>query len=275
VAEHDLIGNYRAALRGRLPGWSHMDDVLDEVEDHLRSTVEQLVRLGNDHETAQRLTLARFGDPSLVAHAYATTRTGGLRMPSRLTRASGYVAIAAAIAWVVAGAFAVIGQTSLITEFSAAKYFVWAALILCAALATVVALFGLLRRAGAAGDWRAWIATALLVIGVLTLGGFAWFWPAGGALLAVAALIVVLRARAAALPMGASSWLLVFAFPAGTALFLGLRYLQVGPVDEYGDYPLGFVVGIVLATLLFAAALVGLGRWLTREEPLDDRTVAV
>jgi hypothetical protein len=69
--------------------------------------------------------------------------------------------------------------------------------------------------------------------------------------------------------------LLVLAFPVGNGLFLGLRYLQVGPVDEYGDYPIGFVAGIVLATLLFAAALARLGRWLAREEPLDsaDRMV--
>jgi hypothetical protein len=67
----------------------------------------------------------------------------------------------------------------------------------------------------------------------------------------------------------------VLAFPVGTALFLGLSYLQVGPVDEYGDYPVGFVAGIVVAAVLFAAALARLGRWLAREEPLDgsDRMV--
>ena len=276
MAEHDLIDSYRAALRRRLPRWSHVDDVIDEVEDHLRSAVERLVRLGNDPDAAQRLTLERFGDPSIVARAFLTTPTGGLRMPTRFTRASGYIAIAAALAWIAAAAFTVFGQTSLVTEFSEVKYFAWAALILFAASATLIAFIGLLRRAGAASGARAWIPTAPLVASVFVLVAFAWFWPAGGTLLSLGSLIVVLRARAAALPLDASSWLLVLAFPAGTGLFLALRYLQVGPVDEYGDYPLGFVFGILLAALLFAAALARLGRWLTREEPFDgtDGTLA-
>jgi hypothetical protein len=275
MAQRDLIDDYRAALLSRLPRKSQVDDVIDEVEDHLRSAVESLIRLGNDPDTAQRLTLTRFGDPTVVARAYATTSSGGLCMPTSFTRSSGYFAIAAAFAWVAAGLFAVVGQTSLVTEFSEFKYLVWAMLIMGASTATFVALVGLLLRAGVAGDWRAWLAIALLLVGGLMIGVFAWFWPVGGVLLALAALIIVLRARAAALPVDSSTWLLVLAFPLGAGVFLGLRALQLGPTDEYGDDPVGFVVGIVVATLLFAAGLLRLGRWLSREALVDGSDRAV
>src|SRR5262245_37733318 len=123
MAEHDLIDGYRSALLRRLRFKSNVDEIADEVEDHLRSAVERLVRLGNDRDTAQRITLARFGDPVLVARSFATTTTGGLCMPTRFTRTAGYIAIAAAIAWMAAGAFSVFGQTSMVTEFSEVTYF--------------------------------------------------------------------------------------------------------------------------------------------------------
>src|SRR5262245_38782359 len=192
MADHDLIDGYRLALLHRLRFRSNVDEIVDEVEDHLRSAVESLVRLGNDHDMAQRLTLARFGDPVIVARSFAITTTGGLCMPTRFTRAAGYIAIAAAIAWVAAGAFSVFGQTSMITEFSELTYFAWATVILFAALATFVALIGLLRRAGMGGGWLEWIATAILVLCVFALAAFAWFWPVGGALLSIGALLVVL-----------------------------------------------------------------------------------
>jgi hypothetical protein len=239
------------------------------VEDHLRCAVESLVRLGNDRDAAQRLTLDRFGDPSIVAISFATTTTGGLCMPTRFTRAAGYLAIAAAIAWVAAGAFAIFGQTSLVTEFSESMYLLWAVLILFAAVATFVGLIGLLRRAGVGGGFTLWMVATVLAACVVALAAFAWFWPVGGGLLSVGALIVVLRARAAVLPLDSSIWLLVLAFPVGTALFLGLQFLQVGPVDEYGNYPVSFVAGIVLATLLFAGGLARFGRWMSQEDPID------
>ena len=270
MAERDLIDDYRAALSRRLSGRSDVDDTLDEVEDHLRSAVEKLVRCGHDPDTAQRLTLERFGDPAVVGRAFATTPSGGLCLPTRFTRTAGYVAIAAAIAWVAAGGFTVIGQTSLVTEFSELKYFVWASLILVAAGATFVAFLGLLRRAGTAGDRQARFATLLVLAGVFILVAFAWFWPAGAALLTLGSLLVVRCARAAALPLDAWSWWLVLAFPAGIGLFLGLWLLRVGPVDEYGNYPLAFVSGTIVATVLFAGALARIGRWLSNEEPRDD-----
>ena len=270
MAERDLIDDYRAALLVRLPGRSNVADIADEVEDHLRSAMEKLVRLGSDPDTAQRLTLERFGDPRIVAQAFLTNATGGVCMPTRFTRTAGYIAIAAAIAWVAAGAFTVFGPSGLLTEFSEPMYAVWAVLLLVATVTTLVAMIGLLRRAGTGSSGSGRLAAVLLVACVFMLTVFAWAWPAGGALLTIGALLVVLRARSAGLPLDASSWLLVVAFPVGTALFFVLRYLEVGPVDGYGDYPVAFVSGIGLAALLFAAALARVGRWLSREEPVDE-----
>ena len=112
------------------------------------------------------------------------------------------------------------------------------------------------------GQWRARIATMPLLVCVLLLTAVAWSWPAGLALVTVGSLILVLRARAAALPLDASRWMLVLAVPVGTGLFLALWS---------GGHPLAVPAGVARAVLKFSAALARFGRWLTRETPLDVR----
>lgn len=81
MAGHDLIEVYMQQLRASLRWRLDVDDLVDEAADHLHQTTARLIRAGADPAAAQTETLARFGDPTLVAHSFARTAYGGLAMP--------------------------------------------------------------------------------------------------------------------------------------------------------------------------------------------------
>ena len=102
MAEPDLIEAYLIHLRGCLRFRRDADDVVAEAEDHVRESVERLCRSGADPITAQRITLERFGDPTVVARGLSVTAHGGIAMPTPFTRAAGTAALASALAWALA-----------------------------------------------------------------------------------------------------------------------------------------------------------------------------
>lgn len=266
MAGLDLIDAYAARL-GRLLRWRpDAADLVAETTDHLRSAAGQLIRDGADPVQAQRITLERFGDAAVVARSFAVTAAGGLRMPTRFTRAAGRGALAAAVAWVAAAAAAVFGHTELL-GWSAAGYYAWSAVATLAAAATLVAVAGSLARAGAGrGTWpRA--AAAAAGLAVAALAAFPWFWPLAGALLTAATAVAIGQLRAARLPVPWPAWLAPAAFPAGFAFFAALDYLRAGPADSYGDYQVASLAGFALSALLLAWSLAALGGWLRSETP--------
>lgn len=269
MARADLIDDYTARL-GLLLRWRpDADDVIAETEDHLRTAVERLVRAGTEPNEAQRLTLERFGSSDLVARSFATTLSGGVRLPTRFTRAAGHIAIAAALIWVIVGATAVFGQTELLLAWSELRNTVWSALACLAVVATSIALVGLSVRAGAARRPVSQVAIGLMGLSVGLFAVFSWFWPFGGSVLGAAAAIVIQLARAARLPLPRSAWLLVTAFLLGFVAFAIADVLRLGPLDRYGDYPVAALFGIGFSAALVAAPLVVLGNWLRAEEPTD------
>ena len=76
MAGYHLIDDYLAGLRSRISWHRRRDDVESELRDHLYSAVEALERDGVDVEAAQHRVLARFGEPGLVATAFASTGCG-------------------------------------------------------------------------------------------------------------------------------------------------------------------------------------------------------
>ena len=102
MARHALIDRYVDTMRDRIRWRRDLDDLVSEIEDHLYSSVETLLATGVDADAAQRTTLDRFGDPEVLAVAYASTPSGGIAMPTKGTQRIGYVATAAAVFWVIA-----------------------------------------------------------------------------------------------------------------------------------------------------------------------------
>ncbi len=196
MADADLITGYLAELRASLAGRPDVDDLVSEVDDHLHCAATGLHTRGLDPESAQREVLNRFGDATLVARSLSSTPSGGLVMPTRLTRTAGSFALAASIAWLVAAPAALIGAGP--DEWET-HYVALALVAFVASACTTVAVFGLLRRSGGAKDATTVIAMLLAILGTLVLGVVTWAWIIGVGLLTIAALVTVLRLRSARL----------------------------------------------------------------------------
>lgn len=266
MADSDLISGYVMALRSSLQWRSDVDDLACEAADHLRCAALGLEARGLDPSSAQREVLVRFGDVGLVARSFALTPTGGTAMPNRLTRTAGGFAIVAAMAWLVAAPIVFIRVES---DAWVVPYFTWALLVFAASACTTVAIFGMLRRAGGRWDAVTVITMLVAILGTLLLGVATWAWIVGVALLTIAVVVTVIRLRAARLGNAAASVLLVAAWPIGIAVAFGLGALKVGPIDAYGDRYVAFYIGFAAGSVLFAASLFTIGRWLRSEQAVD------
>ena len=273
MAHADLIASYLAELRASLAGRPNVDDVVSEVDDHLHCAATSLHARGLDPESAQHEVLSRFGDATLVARSLSSTPSGGLVMPTQLTRTAGIFALAASIAWLVAAPAALIGAGS---DEGGTHYLILALVVFVASACTTIAVFGLLRRAGGARDATTVVATLLAILGTLVLGVVTWAWIVGVGLLTIAALMTTLRLRSAGIGSTLGGVLLVIAWPAGIATALILDTLRIGPIDSYGDAYIAQLIGFATGSILFAAGLFMCGRWLRSERPIDtSTTVAV
>ncbi len=267
MAESDLITGYVMALRSALQWRSDVDDLVCEVDDHLRCAALGLQAHGLDPASAQREVLVRFGDAGLVARSFALTPSGGIAMPDRLTRTAGVFAIVATIAWLVAAptAFITVGTE----DDWELRYVTWALLVFAASVCTTVTILGMLRRAGGRGDALTVVAMLIAILGTLLLGVAAWAWIIGAPLLTIAVVIGVRRLRAAQLGSAVTSVLLIAAWPIAIAMVVILGILKVGPIDSYGDRQVAYLIGFATGSILFAAGLLMIGRWLHSEQAVD------
>jgi hypothetical protein len=269
MADSDLISGYVTALRTSLRSRPDADDLASEVDDHLRCAAVRLQAGGVDPLSAQREVLARFGDPTLVARSFATTASGGIAMPTRLTRTAGTFAMVAAVAWLAVVPAALIGAGSAEWEV---HYFTLALTALLASVCTTVALFGLLRRAGSAGVLAA-VALTLMILGTLVLGVVTWAWIVGVGFVTIASVITVREMQRARVGTLLGRVLIVAAWPIGVAVAVTLEALRVGPIDYYGDAYLGQLIGLATGAVLYAAGVFVSGRWLRSEASIDQADV--
>ena len=102
MADHDLIDTYLDHLAQHLRWRNDSEDLLAEAGDHLHTAVERSVAAGTDLTLAQEQTLERFGQPDLVATAFATTNRGAVAVPTYFTKQAGIIAMISASLWIVA-----------------------------------------------------------------------------------------------------------------------------------------------------------------------------
>jgi hypothetical protein len=276
------IEAYLAAFRNRL-SWRHdVDDLVAEAEDHLLTAVEQLEARGIGRPEAVRTALERYGESVVVARAFAAQPGGGLAIPTRSTRTAGSFAIISALLWLgVAAAWLVAGVTLPTGRVDSAEsrvaYVAGAAMLVAGMSLLLAAVLGVGRRHGGLGRLG---SVGTVAVGVAAAGSLAaWvftFWGTclllGTVSLAVAMLRRGLAPRPATIAFGSS-------IVAGGAVWVVLRAAG-GGVDLsgfWGDTWAANQVGVVIAALLLAAGLLGLGRWLRSEPAVDldlpDRTI--
>jgi hypothetical protein len=145
-------------------------------------------------------------------------------------------------------------------------YILFAVPVAIAAATTVVALAGLLSRAGGRRDAGTILALVLAGSAAAMMVLASWAWVVWTMLIAAAALTTVLKARSALVGSGATDWLLVAAWPAALATFVIADRMRLGDVDTYGDYPGAVLAAFLVGTALFVGGLLPLGRWLRSEE---------
>jgi hypothetical protein len=272
MARHELIDDYLIQLADHMSWRGDRDDISAEVGDHLHSAVERCEAAGLDPTEAQRETLARFGDPDLVAKSFATTSKGGVAVPTRFTVQAGTISLVAAALWAVAFVGWAIGarieQTS--GEWNGGAQIFWmlgvVALISAVALSGVVML-ALRERLGGLGLMGNVSLLLMALGGVACLAawlimGWGVLIAAGTALFGVAMLRVDVAPRLPAAAFG-GAWTL------GVLTWVGIRVAEVGTADEWGDYAAALWGFVIVGTTIFALGLVGLGRWLQAEQPAD------
>jgi hypothetical protein len=269
--DYALIDAYLVALRQTLRWRTDIDDVVDEVADHLRENVDRLVATGVAHDEAQRRTLACFGELGIVARSFVEAPTGDLAVPTRLTRWAGFAGLGASLAWVatIVGAMAG-GHTDLVTTWTLQRYEIWAALIVVASALTTLTVAGVLLRTGRIRRPAGVVAVVAAAMVTAVFVPLTWAWavttvmaPLGLALLAgfrgdagaADQFVRPVRLFAAAWPLGAM------------ALVLGDEIYRVGPVDAYGDYPVAWLASFLACAALSAVVLGVVGKRLRAERP--------
>jgi hypothetical protein len=280
MADLGLIDVYLDELASAMR-WHHdADDIVAETEDHLCCAVARRIGEGADPEAAQRDVLEDFGDPMVIVRSFATTRSGRLALPTRTTRDAGVLAYASAGLWIAFPAVWHLGGwlydrldsgTSAVDEVgSNAQLLVIAVMgftLLGAAgtlLATTLSLHARHGGFGLAGTVGI-TATGLGAAASL----FAWFFTAWGSLLIAGTMLVAvdlwrrgIAPRRVVLATGTG-------LAIGGVLWAVLRASQVGGRDQHGDYLVANAAGLAIGSVILACGLIGIGRWLSSEEPVE------
>lgn len=274
MARHDVIDSYLAGLRGRLTWRRDADDVIDELRDHLYSAVDDAGgRTGGpdpDSVAQQQQALDRLGDQDRLVVSLAMTPRGGIAVPTPSSRMAGTLALVTAALWLVFPfGWLLTGLYEDGTDLEWAGRLTWIAGTLCligGAGLTVAVMAGVRERLGGLG-LLATVGMVFVGLGALA-GVFAWFVMLWASLVAIGALLIAIAVAREDVAPRLPIYLLGSAWVIGIATWALLRALEVGSPDEWGDYWLANILGVSTGTVLFALALVLLGRWLRSEEPV-------
>lgn len=262
MASAGLIEAYLEQLRRQLPRRADADEVLAEVEDHLRTIVEAHLSLGLPEEAATRHALGAFGSADLVARAFAEQQGDAAAMPTTFTT---YAGAAAIVGGVILGICLTLVSVTTLDTGPASGWL--PPIVLTGALLTVVGLLGVHARHRALYGPTGRISQGLVPVGIagVVVSTATWFAP--GLLVFLIATVLGL------LGVGVEVWRGgVLRRTAVAVAGLGLAGLPV--IIAVGSEPSGLLSGLTaMATAAcIGAGLVWLGHGLWSERPgLDVR----
>lgn len=272
MAGYDLIDTYLRELAERLRWRRDVDELIDELGDHLWATVEGLELAGENVDDAQRAALDRFGSVECVATAVATTPLGGVALPTRFTRRAGLAAVMGAVAWPIV---VVAWWLSEVVEQRAGRfdggarvaYMVGGVALLAATGLTALVVLGLNRRHGGIGlAGVGAVICAFLAVGLSFFGWFVIGWALMTALAAGLAGVGAIRVHIAPRVSAAS---FAGAWTIAAVAWGVMRALEVGGPDRWGNYPVVDLAALTVGSALMAVGSLGLGRWLLAETPVE------
>jgi len=275
-----MIDGYLDAMRGQIRWRKDLDDVVSEMEDHLYSTVEGLLARGDTAEAAQRTTLDRFGEPTVLAAVYASTPRGGLAVPTEKTRRAGTMALVAGGLWLAAAAVYFMSRLADVEGgFDGpggwqTYYIIFNTLVLGAGVLTVLAMLGVRRRSGGLGAMGT-IGIGVTSFGVLFSVVVAWAVPMWIALQGAGLILFTIPAVSSRVTPRLPTVALAVGFPIGFVTWLILTVTEFGDRDEWGDYPLAWGIGGLVGMGIVGLGLLGVAAWLREEEPVDMDSTAI
>ena len=278
MGANELIDTYLEEMRPTLRLTPHGETALAEMEDHLLCATETLEARGEDHESAQREAITRLGPAGRVARSLAVGPQGRPALPTRPTVSGGALALAGAGMWVLyaVSTFALIhlysrlgdsGSADSSTPLQMVVMAPWGISLVGAMVLLLLTVLVLKDRHGGF-HWAGWLAVAALTVGcVATLGG--WFIPGWGSMLTLGATLLVFELLRSGLAPRAATLALLLGPVLGFLVWGGLRLIQFGSRDEWGDYPAATALGVAVGILIMFNGLLGLGRWLRNEQPIE------
>ncbi len=197
MADYALIDGYLESMRSSIRWRRDLDDVIAEMEDHLISATERFEERGSDRVNAQQRTLDEFGDPKVLAVAFASTPTGGIAVPTTFTKSAGLFAIVSAVAWII-GLVAIaiaaglpdatrVDPEQFVANGQTVFFIIGSMSLLAAGALMFVTMIGLYRRHGNLGILGIG-GLGVTGLGVLTLL-IAWAFPLWMTLIGVGVLL--------------------------------------------------------------------------------------
>jgi hypothetical protein len=269
VAEHVLIDRYLRQLEVELRWLRDGEEIIEEVADHLFEAVAMYSQSDLDIGAAEQRALSEFGDPIMVGQAFASSRSGGIALPTRFTRFAGIALVTSSVLWLIGVALfyaADVADRTQPWEQLPQTYFTFGAFtVLAAGALLAVGILGVNRRHGGALGIAGRVAFWLAVVTAITAPA-AWMWGVwltalglGAVVLAVALQASDIAPRIPGLLVGIGG-----AFAAGSIWVVQLT------TDEVN---FGMGLGTALAftgLVVYALGLILLGGWLSREVPVDD-----
>jgi HAAS len=279
VADDGVIDAYLDELWAKMRWHRDVADIVAEADDHLRSTIDALIASGVDDADAPHEAIARFGDPAIVARACATTRRGRLAVPTSSTRQAGVLGVVSGslwlvypLVWLIGGLlYDRVGPTNPGDELGSPAQLgvvlVMGMTLLGAACSMLVVVFVLAQRHGGFGAPGA----LGMVAGGIGVGAavFGWFYLGwASALMVATALVSVELLRGGLAPR---MWVLATGcgLTAGGAVWGVLRFARVGSTDQHGEFLVANAVGLAVGCVILGGGLIGLGRWLGSEDPIE------
>ena len=277
MANYALIDGYLDSLRSSMRWRRDLDDIVAEIEDHLISATERFETRGTGHVAAQQRTLEQFGDPQVLAVAFASTPTGGIEVPTTFTKSAGLFGVVSAVAWIIGlVAMAIsaglpdatgVDPDQFVANGQTLSFMIGAASLLAAGASMLVGMIGLYRRHGSLGILGIG-GLGITGLGVLTLL-VAWAFVLWMSLIGLGVLlfaISVLRRD-----ISPRLWTVIWGsgMAIGAITWYVLRWLEVGEPDQWGDYPLATAIALPIGVVIMAIGLAGIGWWLRSEEPVD------
>jgi hypothetical protein len=261
VAGTDLIAVYLAELRCDLRRRRDVEDVVAEVEDHLREVAAWHVERGMDPSTAQRHALGQFGTSTLVARAFEQQDRGrGIAMPTSSTRRSGLLWLLAALL-LAPGVVLVLHDSWRSWDVGV---FWQGAVLVGAGLTTLLgAMVATRRRHGGSTGRRGTIALVLVALSVPPGLLLTWFTPIWMTLATAGCVLFALALHeAGVLPRPA-----VALFGVGAVIVTGAMWAG-GPLEAASDRFLWGLPGL-LGGVVFTLGCAWLGYALWSEQPRD------